>query len=290
MMRSFQSRFLPCPFIKWVGGKAQLLDRIVPKMPWLVKGTYYEPFLGGGAVFFEMVRRGRITKAILSDTNRELINTYRVVKNRSEQLLMQLRYYDELPDGGNRKDTYYEIRDQNPENMPQVNRAARFIYLNLYGYNGLYRENKEGKFNVPFGAVRFSDGNSAILSSSRISKIRSASKALSVAELRSQDFEASTRGAGKDDLVYFDPPYDPVNKTSNFTTYSKKAFLKKSQERLQRLFLSLSKTGAKCLLSSSDTPFMRGLYESREILTLSARRGINSNVGKRGPVNEILVM
>ncbi len=262
----------PRPFLKWAGGKSQLLPRIESLLPARIR-RYFEPFVGGGALFFAL----RPPRAVLSDCNRELINCYRVVRDRAEDLICAL--------GEHRIDErhYYRARDLDPDLLSPVERAARTIYLNRAGFNGLYRVNGDGKFNVPFGA-----NAGAILCDA--GNLRACSNALRGAELRTCDFGEATRAARAGDFVYFDPPYAPASRSSYFTAYTPGGFGWQDQERVAAVFAQLARSGVNMMLSSPDMPAVRALYRGFAAYRLRARRLINAQGGRRGPVGEILVL
>jgi DNA adenine methylase len=266
---------LPAPFLKWAGGKGQLLREILGRMPDPIAGTYVEPFLGGGAVFFELVRRGRIARARLADRNPDLIATYRAVRDDVEGVIAALARHR------NDEEHYYEVRALEPDSLPLAERAARTIFLNRVGYNGLYRVNASGRFNVPFGRYR----NPKICDPDGL---RAASAALSLAEIEIADFEETCSGASAGDVVYLDPPYLPLSKTASFTAYSG-GFGEEEHRRLSSTFARLVDAGAFALLSNSDTKLSRSLYAGFKIATVEATRAINSNPDRRGVVREVLV-
>ena len=264
------------PFLKWAGGKGGLLSQYEPLLPsHKAVDRYVEPFLGGGAVFF----RTQYHPARLADINDAVINVYRVVRDQVEELIEVLEQHR------NDHDYYYQVRDLDPDEMGDVARAARFIYLNRTCYNGLYRVNSSGRFNVPFGRYKNPKFRNP-------EGLRAASEVLASVELMCEDFEASTADCGPGDFVYFDPPYDPLSATASFTKYARDGFDTAAQRRLAEVFAALADRGARVMLSNSDTPLIRELYDpSRfEIHEIQARRAINSNPKGRGPVTELLVV
>lgn len=263
------------PFLKWAGGKSQLLSPILSRMPERIAGTYYEPFIGGGAVFFELARSKRIARARLSDRNAELVTTYTAIRDAVEDVIKALAAHR------NDEEHYYAVRALDPEKLSAAECAARTIFLNRVGYNGLYRVNASGRFNVPFGRYR----NPRICDPDAL---RHVSSALSIAEIEVCDFEESCKRVVAGDAVYLDPPYVPLSKTASFTSYSGR-FADEEHARLARVFASLVDTGALVLLSNSDTPLTRRLYRGFKIDTVAATRAINSRADRRGAVNEILV-
>lgn len=263
------------PFLKWAGGKSQLLSPILSRLPAQIEGTYFEPFIGGGAVFFELAREKRIRRARLSDRNAELVTTYRAVRDEVEDVIEALRAHK------NDEAYYYETRALDPSKLSAPECAARTIFLNRVGYNGLYRVNASGRFNVPFGRYK----NPKICDPDAL---RHVSKSLSIAEIVVADFEESCKRAVAGDVVYLDPPYVPVSKTASFTSYSGR-FADEEHTRLAGVFASLVDAGAFVLLSNSDTELSRSLYQGFKIDTVEATRAINSRADRRGVVREVLV-
>ncbi len=267
------ARVLARPLLKWAGGKRQLLDAIRQRLPDEID-TYYEPFVGGGAVFFSLAEEGRFRRAVLSDQNVELIETYSAVRDDVQGVIRELRKFRHS------EDDYYRIRATQPRTPAR--RAARMIYLNRTGYNGLYRVNRSGKFNVPYG--RYVRPN--ICDEERLHAV---SRALSGVRLIVSDFEQTVRRAKEGDVVYFDPPYVPVSSTARFAEYHHTAFGDEEHQRLADLFGRLWNRGVHAVLSNSDTPKTRGLYAPYVHEFVSARRSINSAPGGRGATSEILV-
>ena len=263
------------PIVKWIGGKTALLHEILPRLPAKIK-TYYEPFMGGGAVFFALAAEGRFRQAVLGDMNAELSTTYQTVADDCEAVIKTLskHVYDE--------DYYYEIRALDPQKLDPVRIAARFLYLNRAGFNGLYRVNRKGKFNVPFGRYT----NPTICDAE---KLRAASSALARATVCAFDFEKLVRPAKRGDAVYFDPPYAPVSETANFTSFVKGGFTENAQTRLRDVAQALVERGVYVLLSNSDTPLIRKLYKGWKIEQVNAPRRVNSKGAKRGDVGELLI-
>jgi len=266
------------PFVKWAGGKSQLLQQytsLYPKADSI--GRYVEPFLGGGAVFFHITKLLRPSHDLLWDTNAELIDTFLAVRDEVDPLIELLRQHRQR----HSESYYYEVRTQSPQT--RVERAARLIYLNKAGFNGLYRVNSRGIFNVPFGHL----ANPKILDEPML---HAASEALEKAELAARDFRDLATVARKGDFVYFDPPYQPLSKTAKFTSYTSGSFGEKDQRDLANLYAELDRRGCLLMLSNSDTPLVRELYADFRIHVVSARRMINSDGGKRGPIPEAVVL
>lgn len=261
------------PFVKWAGGKGQLLPYLQPYVPRSFR-RYVEPFLGGGAVFFHL----RPGKALLGDSTPELMEAYRVVKEEVEALMAALdRHAPHVLDS----EYYYQLRAEHPTSV--VERAARFIYLNKTCYNGLYRVNRQGQFNVPFGRYKRPP------SLYDAKNLRAVSELLSEAELRCVDFTETMAAAGPGDLVYLDPPYDPLSATANFTGYTRASFGREEQERLAVAVRAAAARGALVLLNNSDTPLVRALYKDFRIAKVPALRAINSDPTKRKGAVELMI-
>jgi DNA adenine methylase len=279
---------LPKPFIKIPGGKRRLASKIIENFPQNF-GTYYEPFLGGAAIFWELYKQNSFGKAVLSDTNPELILTYTEIKANPETVLATLKVHDlehkkrlgeskELA-----KEYYYKIRSlEMDENFTGAAKAARMIYLNKTCFNGLYRVNKQGKFNVPFGSYK----NPKIYDSENLLAVQ---EALKKATILNHDFEDILNGVQPTDCVYLDPPYYPLSKTSAFTNYTKEGFSLEDQVRLSETMCRLQKKDIFVLQSNSDTPEIRELYNWAYIKEVKVRRNINSKGNKRGPINELFI-
>ncbi|ODG98334.1 DNA methyltransferase [Nostoc sp. KVJ20] len=262
----------PRPFLKWAGGKSRLIQQYIPYFPKSYK-NYYEPFLGGGAVFFYL----QPSAAILTDINAELINTYCCVRDHVEDLISLLKEHKIR----HNKDYYYSIRNNSVGT--DIEKAARLIYLNKTCFNGLYRVNSQGKFNVPLGRYENPNICSEVL-------LKAASEALFHIKIQQADFvDVLNHATSSDDFIYFDPPYYPVSETSYFTAYSSYRFVEDQQVQLKDVFEKLAERGVKVMLSNSDCEFIRNLYSSFNIHTISASRAINSNAKKRGKITELLV-
>jgi DNA adenine methylase len=276
------------PFAKWAGGKTQLLPTIVPlllsalkKAP---KARYHEPFVGGGAVFFGLRAAGFTGQAMLSDVNVDLISVYRALTDRytTDILADMLRIHEKR----NSEEYFYQIRKWEINtpiyyNTP-IGRAARMIYLNKTCFNGLYRVNKKGEFNVPWGKYK----NPTICD---VGNLIACHHALQGAKVDSYDFRFVTAQVKKGDVVYFDPPYVPVSATANFTGYSAGGFGPKDQDDLAALCRKLDKRRVKFVLSNADTLVVHDLYDGFRLREVSARRSVNSAGNKRGPVGELIV-
>jgi DNA adenine methylase len=262
------------PFLKWAGGKGQLLAQFRPLFP-AELGRYFEPFVGSAAVFFAL----RPGQAVLTDVNRELIDCYAAVKGNVEPVIAALRRhaYDE--------DHYYRVREQDPAQLAPPDRAARTIFLNKTGYNGLYRVNKKGQFNVPFGRYT----NPGFAHVDQLDNLRACARALRGVTLAVRDFAEVVQPARGGDFVYFDPPYVPASSTADFTSYVPGGFGWAEQRRLAEVFAQLTRKGVRAMLSNSDTPAVRDLYAAFRIDVVLASRSINSRADKRGKVGEVVV-
>ena len=257
------------PFVKWAGGKRAIVPEIAHRLPESIR-TYWEPFLGGGAVFFALDRR--IGTAQLSDVNAELALTYQMVRTRADRLIEVLNEHARL----HSKAHYLKVRKMD-ENLNSVERAARFIYLNKTCFNGLYRVNKSGRFNVPMGRYK----NPAICDEDNL---RAASEVLQKATVRIGDFTRIQPTKG--DFIYADPPYD-----GTFTGYDSIGFTADDQRRLRDAALRWHGEGAAVMVSNADTPHIRSLYERQPFTlhTVTAPRSINCKADGREPVGELLI-
>lgn len=264
-------------FVKWAGGKRQLLQQFNNYFPKEIN-SYIEPFVGGGSVAFFIIKNHKPREIIISDINEELINAYMAIKHNPDELIRLLKQYKEV----HNKETYYKTRDLQPENLNKIESAARFIYLNKSCFNGLYRVNSKGKFNVPIGSSK----HPAILMEGDLREI---SSLLQNVKIKAMPFEGVTNYAKKGDFVYFDPPYYPLKKGMSFTGYTKEAFLEKEQERLSEVFRDLDKRGCNLMLSNSDIEFIKKLYKDYNINTVQASRMINCDATKRGKINELVI-
>jgi DNA adenine methylase len=269
------------PFLKWVGGKQQLLSQFETYFPPNFE-RYFEPFVGGGAVFFHLWNTDRLPKQIfLFDNNEELINVYRVVRDELDELVKLLATHKK----NHNKDYYYQIRHLDRQNIELTNieRAARTIYLNRTCYNGLYRVNSKKQFNVPMGSYK----NPKILYKD---VLETASSALQNVSLTVKDFRDIITLAQTGDFFYFDPPYDPVSKTASFTGYTAGSFGDEDQQDLAEVFKKLTEQGCLCMLSNSYTPFILELYQDFRIEVVYARRAVNSDANGRGNIKEVVVL
>ena len=263
------------PIVKWVGGKRQLMFELLKNMPQNYN-RYFEPFIGGGALFFEL----HPDNAYISDMNEELINLYQIVRDNVDELITDLQKHDIS------KEYFMEIRNidrtEDYESWSDVQKASRFIYLNRTCFNGMYRVNSKGEFNVPFGHYknpRIVDENNLI----------NCSNLLQRTEIRHADFSEILTKVQKGDFVYFDPPYVPLSETSSFTSYTKDGFDIDMQFKLRDVCDELDLMGVKFMLSNSDTKLVNELYANYEIKKVFASRQINANADGRGKITEVLV-
>jgi DNA adenine methylase len=266
------------PFVKWAGGKATLTGAVLEIVGKQRIRRFFEPFLGGGAVFFAL----QPSEAVLSDSNPELINAYSQVKTNVERVIDDLQIHQTK----HSKAHYYLVRSNPPEDP--VARAAWFLYLNRTCYNGLWRVNSQGGFNVPMGSYK----NPRIVDPE---KLRRASKALKRTKLVCADFESVVMRMRPrpvfGDLVYFDPPYVPLSKTSQFTSYTKEDFTEEDQRRLARVAATLDSRGVRVILSNSETPLIRSLFSDPPFITdvVQMSRAISSVGSGRGKIPELLI-
>lgn len=275
-----QKNLVLSPILKWVGGKRQLLDEIIPMIP-KQYSTYVEPFIGGGAVLFDLQPK----KAIINDFNSELINVYTVIRDYPDELIKELQYHKKK----NTSEYFYIVReyDRKPDiysKMTAVQKAARIIYLNKTCYNGLYRVNSAGHFNSPYGRYK----NPNIVNET---VIKAMSKFFNENDIiiKNVDFKDALKGIRKGAFVYFDPPYMPISSSSSFTGYTESGFGEDKQRELKELCDKLDKKGIKFLQSNSDCEFIRELYSDYRIKTIKAKRSINSKGNSRGEINEVLI-
>ena len=265
------------PFLKWAGGKSAIAERIRTLLPSDVRDRVYrEPFLGGGAMFFYL----QPEKAILSDAVKSLIHTYKTVQKQVELLIHRL----EKLRVDHSDEHFYKIRERfnHERSAEMLDRAAWLIYLNKTCYNGLFRTNKSGEFNVPVG--RFA--NPRVVDPERL---RVSSGLLSRAKIKHETFDYLVADAETDDMIYLDPPYDPISKTSSFAGYAEGGFGREDQERLADTFKLLDARGCVLALSNSDTPLVRKLYAGYDLCPIIAPRAISSKSATRGEVTELLI-
>ena len=268
------------PFVKWAGGKRQIMDKLMKYVPYEFD-TYYEPFVGGGALLFELSPK----KAVINDSNKELMNVYEVLCNEEKfkKLCSTLNSYER----DHSEEFYYELRnkDKNKSALGRLSdytRAARTIYLNKACFNGLYRVNSKNEFNVPFGKkakVNTYEGSNLITVSNYLT--------MNDIKILSVDFEDAVKDAKKGDFVYFDPPYD--SETSTFNSYTEEGFGKEEQRRLAKVFKELDEKGVYVMLSNHNTTLINELYKDYNIHVIEAKRNINSNGNKRGKVEEVII-
>jgi DNA adenine methylase len=267
----------PAPFVKWVGGKGRLMAQLAPLLPPAVdRLRHVEPFAGGAAMFFHR----RPERALLADLNEPLVDTFRRIRDEVEAVIEVLEGLAEKTDEASYyagRTRYNAIREE-----PSPERAALFIYLNKTCFNGLHRVNRKGEFNVPRGRYK----KPRVLDADGL---RAASAALASADLVHASFEEVLGKARPGDFVYFDPPYEPVSATASFTSYARQGFDRDDQRRLRDVFAELTRRGSRCMLSNSDTPFIRELYADFRIDTVAAPRAINCDARRRGRVSEVVV-
>ena len=268
------------PFVKWAGGKRQIMDKLMKYVPYEFD-TYYEPFVGGGALLFELSPK----KAVINDSNKELMNVYEVLCNEEKfkKLCSVLNTYER----DHSEEFYYELRNKDRNKsafnrLSDYTRAARTIYLNKACFNGLYRVNSKNEFNVPFGKkvkVNTYEGSNLITVSNYLT--------MNDIRILNVDFEEAVSTAKKGDFVYFDPPYD--SETSTFNSYTEEGFGKEQQRRLARVFKELDEKGVYVMLSNHNTMLINELYKDYNIHVIEAKRNINSNGNKRGKVEEVII-
>lgn len=265
------------PIVKWVGGKTRLLPELLARMP-AQFGRYYEPFAGGAALFFRVAP----ARAVLGDDNADLVNVYRTVGKKVDDVIRRLGVHRRLHDESH----YYAMRDRWNDaavSWTHVDRAAAFVYLNKTCFNGLWRVNRAGRFNVPMG--RYTDPPICATE-----QLRAAAAVLRRAELRHEHYRETVKDARAGDFLYFDPPYDPVTTTANFTGYTSGSFSSDDQRELAELARKLVARGCKVMLSNSDTPLIRSLYKGFRVDKVRCGRAINSNAAKRGDVDEVIIL
>lgn len=266
------------PFLQWVGGKRNMIQQYKKYFP-ADYNTYYEPFVGGGAVFFSLLP----SNAIITDSNQELIETYKAIRDSPEEVISLL---EELKKKHS-KELYMAIRELDRIydlffEFSLVEIASRMIYLNQTCFNAVYRVNKKSQFNVPIGSSLnrlICDKNAIII----------ASKILKKAKIICADFEEALLGHNENDFIYLDPPYEPVSKYSDFTRYTKEKFYQDDQLRLKNIFDKLTKAGCKVMLSNSDCEYIRDLYKEYNIIYVTSLRTLNCKKDRRGQVSELLI-
>lgn len=278
----------PAPFLKWVGGKGKLLRALRPLLP-QGRFRYAEPFVGGGAMFFDLHAQNQTHHALLCDAGRDLVGAYKVVRDALPELLEALQLHeDRYLQGTEEKRAlyFYAVRNRHPSEhaMSDVERAARMLFLNRTCFNGLWRENRAGKFNAPHGRY----ANPGIV---QAEKLQAASQALQLADIRHADFRALPELVQDQaiEFVYLDPPYHPLNVTSSFNAYSGGQFSAKAQSDLADVCTRLDRMGVRFLLSNSDCPLIRDLYRGFNIGTIRAARSINCQGSGRGEISEVVV-
>lgn len=268
---------LVLPVVKWVGGKRQILHEIEKYIPKF--STYYEPFVGGGAVLFHI----QPSKAIINDVNSELVSLYEVIRDHVDELIEDLRKHK------NEDEYFYSIRELDRDKklfnqLTPVQRASRIHFLNKTCYNGLFRVNRAGEFNTPFGGYK----NPNIINEITLKAVSNYFRKANIV-IKCCDFEESLKGIRRGSFVYLDPPYDPVSGSASFTGYDKGGFDRNEQERLKKVCDDLNRRGVKFLLSNSATDFIKGLYADYNIEVIKAKRAVNSKGDLRGGVDEVLV-
>ncbi len=270
------------PFLKWVGGKGQLLTQFQSLFP-KKYNSYFEPFIGGGAVFFSINPQ----KAHINDINKTLVQTYTHIKNDVEKLIKSLAKLEKeflAKDTEARKEFYYSIREKyNSLSHEDFKKSLYFLFFNKTAFNGVYRENSKGGFNVPMGSYK----NPKIVDEENL---REVSKMLSNTKITSGSFVDAVKNAKAGDFVYFDPPYHPLSETSSFTSYSKDSFSKDDQIKLRDLFVELDKRGVYVMLSNSSAPFIQEIYSGYKQIPVYASRMINSKADKRGKISEVVII
>ena len=271
------------PFLKWAGGKSRLVPAVAEAVAGLSAGRYFEPFLGGGAMFFGLRERGAIATATLNDLNPELIEAYTLVRDQSPEVIRGLRQLEEeylAATHEGRATIYYRVRSSAPE--APLARAVRLIFLNKTCFNGLYRVNRSGQFNVPHGRY----------SRPRIcpeTAIQASAEALGQSRLLCADFTDVCGAAAAGDLVYLDPPYQPISATSSFTAYTELSFGMADQARLAQTVREMTRRGVHVVLSNSAHPMLEELYRGYHIRRVKMARAINSVGGGREPIDELLI-
>lgn len=278
-MAKIKKNKLVAPFVKWVGGKRQLITEISENLPKDIRSLkYYEPFIGGGAILFHL----QPSIAVINDFNEELINVYKVIKNNLDELIADLKIHE------NNSDYFYKIRgiDRTEEfnELTDIQRASRVIYLNKTCYNGLYRVNRAGEFNAPYGRYK----NPNIVNEPTLKAVNKYLNSSDIT-IRSGDYFDSLSDVDEKSFVYIDPPYHPISESSNFTGYVQGGWDINDQIRLRDTCNMLNERGVRFLLSNSSSQEIRELYDSYRITTVRANRAINSNGAARGEIDEVLI-
>ncbi len=273
---------IPKPFVKWAGGKRQLIPILNENLPESF-GTYFEPFLGGGALLFHMLTERNGQKCSISDLNSDLVLAYTTIRDRVDDLITSLKNHEKNYQKDS-KSYYYSIRASTPRS--QIEKTSRLIFLNRTCFNGLYRVNSKGKFNVPLGKYT----NPNIVNEDNLHSVSHILQSSKV-NIQCRDFEAVLGDAKKGDLVYFDPPYQPVSDTANFTSYTNKAFTFDDLGRLSELCMDLDSKGCNVLLSNSNSKEVADMFSRKpwKITRVQANRSINSNSKKRTGHFELLI-
>lgn len=273
------------PFIKWVGGKGKLISELEKYFP-KEFNRYYEPFVGGGALFFYLKQTKNISFSSINDINSKLITAFIQIQQNPEKLITLLKNieteYKKLSLEDQEKFFYQKRELYNKENNDELTTAAYLIFLNKTCFNGMYRENSKGEYNIPFGDQK----NATVCDEKNILAV---SECLKNTDITNQSFEESINNCQKGDFIYFDPPYYPINTTSNFTSYSRSTFGSREQEKLKSVFTDLAQKGCFVMLSNSNTPYIIDLYKDFNINYLYAARSINSKGDKRGKIKEVVV-
>ncbi|MDD3002491.1 MAG: DNA adenine methylase [Candidatus Shapirobacteria bacterium] len=273
------------PFIKWVGGKGKLVPELVKMFPKKFN-NYFEPFIGGGALFYEVKQKYEIGFSSINDINKKLIIAYKQIQQSPNKLIkllknIEIEYKNLSPE--EQEKYFYMIRKKyNEENLDSITTTSYLIFLNKTCFNGMYRENSKGQYNIPFGDQK----NPTICDEKNILNV---SECLKNTEIMNSSFEESIKKCQKGDFIYFDPPYYPINVTSSFTSYHKNSFGPDEQKRLRDVFINLTKKGCFVMLSNSNADFIRELYKDFNINEIYASRSINSNGNKRGKIKEVVI-
>lgn len=275
------------PFVKWVGGKGKLVPELEKYFPKKFN-RYFEPFVGGGALFYEVIQKNNIVFSSINDINKKLIVTYKQIQQDPKKIISLLKNieneYKKLS-LEEQKEYFYTIRKKyNKESLDNITIAVYLIFLNKTCFNGMYRENSKGEYNIPFGDQK----NPTICDEKNILAV---SKCLKNTEINNLSFEEAVEKCKKGDYIYFDPPYYPINATSSFTSYSKNSFGPREQEKLRNVFIKLARKGCFVMLSNSNTDFIKEIYKEYKdyFKYIYATRSINSNGNKRGKILEIVI-